>query len=331
MRKDFIFILVILLSIISGCNKDKHRIATPVYQLDSVRIELNSNYFCTILINSEYVDSILNLRIDVDRGIEDEFRKSNNGDTLYYFGNSQVGFSNTTATFIDSRYFRSNFDLGNQYGQNWADVWYNYSTAGRLDSFYMESRIGYEAYTVILNESNNILDYSNGNISKIYCMDKYRSDYVYVDANLNYIDTTIQKNDIVSFSYTSSENQKPIIGVDLNDIIMNAFLKAYSYFNLPGYSYGLLNYPILEQALLLNNTISYHTDCSHLINNIQFTKPQKSVDYGVDSFIYNTTNLHADYTFNSLKDNRIQTMTISLLQNNPEYTNNIKYTFYYKN
>ena len=44
MQKDFGFIFLILLSLVSGCKKDNNRIATPTYELDSVE----AGYFDTL-------------------------------------------------------------------------------------------------------------------------------------------------------------------------------------------------------------------------------------------------------------------------------------------
>ena len=163
MHKDFGFILLILLSIISGCKKDNNRIATPTYQLESILMEttssMNSYIDSTIIrTDSAFLDSLFQLSFNPGLSMYEQIRT--NGDSILYTTIPDISglYSHAKASFFQNRYSSSSFYSANQYYVNSADVSYVYSAAGRLTGFSMLTEKRQDAYIQLIQNAQCTLD-----------------------------------------------------------------------------------------------------------------------------------------------------------------------------
>jgi len=330
MRKDFYFILLTLLSITFGCKKDNTQTASPAYKLDFIIIEttnsMNSYLDSTIIrTDSAFLDSLFQLSLNPGLSMYEQIKP--NGDSLLYTTVPDItGFySHANASFFQNCYSSTLFYSANQYYVNSADVSYFNSPGNRLSGFNMITEQRHESYIDLIQNSQCTTNYTNNDLSRINLTASYRSDIVYIDSNYYNIDTTIQRDSFVTLSYLSVQNQKDLIGIDLNDLIFNNFINAFG-FDVISYG-GLIHYPLLEKVLLLNGKISYNTNCQHLINNIEFGRAT-----GIGhTFIFPPYIINISYKFDNTHNNRIKTLEITNDINYPiAYSTTTKYTFYYK-
>ncbi len=328
--KTLIALFLLFACFAISCRKNNIQTTSPAYKLDFILMEttssMNSYIDSTIIrTDSAFLDSLFQLSFNPGLSMYEQIRT--NGDSILYTTVPDItGFySHAKASFFQNRYSSTSFYSANQYYVNGADVSYVYSTANRLSGFNMITEQRHEAYLDLIQNSQCTANYSNNDLSRIDFTASYRSDNVYIDSNYYNIDTTIQRDSFVTLSYLSVQNQKDLIGIDVNDLIFNNFINAFGY-DIISYG-GLIHYPFLEKVLLLNGEISYNTNCQHLINRIEFGYATASNH----SFIFPPYIINVNYHFDNAHNNRINTLEITNEINYPiAYSTTTRYTFYYK-
>ncbi len=118
-----------------------------------------------------------------------------------------------------------------------------------------------------------------------------------------------------SFSYTHYyKNQKALIGIDVNDLILNLIIQYTPW----------LNYTF---PLIISNTAGYRTKSDFLIEHIHFPMiPYTNIipNYEANSLLKDS-DIFVEYTFDMEHADRIRTMTIR-----PDTGDATRYTFIYK-
>lgn len=314
-----------------SCKTNNIQKPSPTYQLEYILMEttnsISSHIDSTVIrTDSIFLDSLFQLSFNPGLSMYEKLTVT--GDSLLYTTLPNISglYSDANASFFRQKYVHSYFYSSNQYYVNSADVSYLYAPSNRLMGFNMITEQRHEAYLDLIQHSQCLANYVNNDLSRINFSASYRSDNVYTDTNYYTIDTTIQRDSFATFSYLTVQNQKNLINIDINDLILNDFINAFG-FNIISYG-GLIQYPLIEKILLLNGKISYNTNCQHLINNIEFGRAT-----GIGhSFIFPPYVINVNYSFDPTHDNRIRTLEITDVINIPTaYSTTTRYTFYYKN
>ncbi len=316
MKKSILIITAIATCFLFGCEKEtNNRIANTTYELDSVRIEeldMNDSSlgFATFPLRSTYIDTLIGDKHSTE---ELNFLPGfyTNEDSLVYVYHPEY-FDLCKAIVIDKT--PVSFLKFNPVGSYAQDGFYkvesflNYqnnqlNNNNTIDHTHFGPPNSGDSYI----ERNNNFNYTNNNLKSIL---NKRIDYSYsAYYNINYDSVIYPDLTLADFYYTSNIiNQKNMIGIDLNDIILN---------NIIGPSDYTLRY--YYQVLIFGNRITYHTNCSFLIEKLRFTV--------TDLWLPNTeSNFTIRYTFDANKNNRISTMKIK-----DDLAGSKLYTFYYKN
>ncbi len=329
MRKIIESLYILTAFVAISCQTENNKPDIPTYQLESILVESNNPVGFTgsalVRTDSLYLDSIYQLSFDPGLSMYEKITKT--GDSVLYTTIPDItGFySHARASFFQNRYSSSSFYSANQNYVNSADVSYSYSSVNRLTGFSMLTEKRQDAYIQLIQNAQCTLDYVNNDVSRVNYTASYRSDNVYLNSDFNPIDTTILRDSSAIFTYLTVQNQKNMIGIDLNDLIFNDFVNSFGSYII---SYGgLINYPLLEKILLLNGKISYNTNCQHLMNRIEFGYATIS-DH---SFIFPPHIINVNYNFDNVHNNRINTLEITNEINFPiAYSITTKYTFNYK-
>lgn len=317
MKKTILIITAIATCLLYSCKKEtNNRIANITYELDSIRIEeldVNDSITSalTIPIINEIIDSLNNRYGN---------HISENGDSInvrkflpspyisidpYYL--SELGTILNKKPIIDSNY---------EYlfaHKNVSNV-IKYSYKNNLDSIKLESNSTFAIYTdlgTVQSKYNYI-----GNTLHSFTEKKT----FITNNNFNVaFDTIFNVTNTYVYTYSNSlNNQKDLIGIDLNDLFFNEQITyQFNIYNIYNLSY--LNY--FAPFLILNSRMSYNTNSNKLIESIQFDRIANTGTFPI--------NISAQYTFDATKNNRVNTMKIITLFNGTE--SKIVYTFYYKN
>lgn len=316
MQKYSIAILLILFLIISGCKKDNQRIATPTYQLDSVKLE----FLDTSGAISTYVT------IPVTQAFLDTFISQNN-----YPGSDYAGFyvSNDSVIYVNhpefydlSRailYNKRPFECHNfkpygsfaQDGYDRQDIYFNYDATGKLNT--MNYLLKYHTAYPNFSDSDYLLKrqlnfyYAGNNLTDVT---DNAIRYNYHQYDTGYDSIIYPANNVGTFSYSSNlTNQNNMIGIDLNDLIFNDIIGA----NMnDGLNFGYF-------IFILHQRLSYNIKCTSLIEHFQYKVYYQYFNQ------YITYNNNVQYTFDTTKNNRVIKMSITDLSGAGK-----QYTFYYK-
>ena len=324
--KNAILLFISTVILLSSCKKENNRIGNITYQLDSVRLE-------TLDANDS---SIFNITFNIGTSVLDSFLANNP-----YPGTMSIGFykKDDSLNFIDKPEFievkkfisikkkpisNLNFMPNGtfaQYGYFKQLDSYNYSTTGKLQNVYshtdyhQEDNFSDSDYVIntntILNYSNNILTSLNEN-SIFYNYHLYDTNY----------DSIVNANQQVGIiSYTNHYlNQKQMIGIDLNDLILLEL------FLIKNYDYFSANNSVLSLStrfFVLQSALSFNTATDQLIESINY-----NLTKAFNRILYQTSvNISVDYIFDANFNNRISSMKIFDSDNRFDA---IKYTFYYK-
>lgn len=314
---SFLFSLCVLIILMASCKKENNRIANVTYELDSVKMEkLDANdsltFTLTIPISNDIIDSLYKYG-----GFVSEF-----GDSLnvrkylppryiccagYYL--SEHGIILHNKPVMDT----FNEDLG-AHTNVYCATKYSYSTDNKLDYINLDYLKTFAIYS---------------EIDKIYCKYNYIGNSLYSITNKilytsNHnsnqgFDTLQNSTNTNNYSYTNSiNNQKDLIGIDLNDLFLNAQIT--NQYQITPISYLNLYAPFL----ILNSKMSYNTKSDKLIEGVQID----ILNYNLNSFIET-----ANYTFDSSKNNRVSTMKITTTTTTifDAIKTSTLFTFYYKN
>ncbi len=328
MQKDFGFIFLILLSLVSGCKKDNNRIAMPTYELDSVVVESwfdslgNPSVTRTIPIVPNYVQN----------SIPELNTHDFNSNITYYENNDSI----ILKLFVDTYALREYADIIDGKFNYLKNLYYEYGTHDyeikcQYISYDSDDKIHSIASTDIEYPSwfcCNAFDVEWPDSTQCFGRNKKEIVFSYDGNNLNtlnyyyysgFSDTPLFSAHNRLFSYTNNyKNQKNLIGIDVNDIILSSFL--FQWYNV---NRGLASPTLqphfydLQLSLILNNQASFNTNCDDLIEHIQYNNITTSIG---SPFVLGETDIR--YEFDSDFDNRIKSMTID---------NYLKYNFYYKN
>lgn len=312
MRKDFVFILLFAVSIISGCKKDNNRIATPTYQLDSIKIEnidtggAISPYF-TIPVSQSSFDSFIS-----------QYSYPNIYGTGYYINNDSIIYVNHPE-FYDlnramiynkqpiSRHLYTPNGSFSQYGYEKQDINYTYDASVKLNSInylikhHVANPYGGDSDYVHKRQLN--FTYSNNTLTGI-TENATRSIYHLYDSGYDSIIYPV--NNIGTFMYSSNfANQIDMIGIDLNDLIFKDIIDD--------------NTNLGNLIFIANQRLSYHAKSSLLIEHFEFKEYIESFN----QYLRNTYTVQ--YTFDSSRNNRVSTMSV---RRDAGY--GTLYTFYYR-
>jgi len=317
MKKTILIITAIVTCFLYSCKKDaNNRITNVTYELDSVKMEnldVNDSITSalTIPIINEIIDSLNNRYGN---------HISENGDSInvrkflpspyisidpYYL--SELGTILNKKPIIDSNY-EYLFAHKNVYNL------IKYSYKNNLDSIKLESNSTFAIYTdlgTVQSKYNYI-----GNTLHSFT----EKNTFITNNNFNVaFDTIFNVTNTYVYTYSNSlNNQKDLIGIDLNDLFFNEQITyQFNIYNIYNLSY--LNY--FAPFLILNSRMSYNTNSNKLIESIQFDRIANTGTFPI--------NISAQYTFDATKNNRVNTMKIITLFNGTE--SKIVYTFYYKN
>lgn len=313
MKKSILIITAIATCFIYSCKKDaNNRISNVTYELDSVKMDLidvnNSIAYSTILpISTNIIDSF-----------QRYFNNFSSLDNTYdiYKHNDSIIYRNTRNINMHIPLFQNLILINNKpdmdssinplggviYTSN--IIKYNYSISDKLDQIIINNK--YAASYTIINTYN------------IYCKFNYSNNALisinkqHVNLNASNLDTINNYKNSYNFSYTNLQNQKDLIGIDLNDLFINALI-----YNI---SFQSATFPFAD-LFIVNSLMSYNTNSNKLIESIQFDRISNTGTF--------TVNISAQYTFDATKNNRVNTMKIITLFNGTE--SKILYTFYYKN
>lgn len=326
MQKGFIVILLILFSIIPGCKKDNNRIASPIYQLDSVvesRLDTSGNavYGRTIPIVQNYVENSIPEINTLDFSSNITYYENNDSIILKLFVD--------TYTIRDYLYIiDGKFNFINNTYYEYAN--HDYQIKRQYISYNSDDKIHSIASTDIYYPSwfsGNNFDVEWPDSTQCYARNKKEIVFSYDENNLNalnydyyngFSDTPLFSVHNRLFSYNNHyKNQKGLIGIDVNDIILSSFLFQWYNVNRGFASPTLqLHFYALQLSLILNKQAGFNTDCDDLIEHIQYN----NISTGIGSpYILGETDIR--YEFDPDFNNRIRSMTID---------NYMKYNFYYK-
>lgn len=302
MHKQYIFIIVILVYFISGCNKENNKIATPTYQLDSVKIE----YMAT----SGTISTTIT--VPISQAFLDTFMSQNTyqgiGYTGFYVSNDSVIYVNHPEFYDLTRailYNKHPFTFHNfkpygsfaQDGYDQQDIYFNYDVSGKLNT--MNYLLKYHTAYPGISDSDYLHKrqlnyyYSGNNLTTIT---DNAVRYNYHTYDTGYDSIIYPANNVGTFTFTSSlSNQKDMIGIDLNDIILNDVIGA-SLGDGINFSYFIF---------ILHQRLSYNIKCTSLIEQFQ------NKDYYQFFNQYITYNNNVQYTFDATKNNRVTKMSIT--------------------
>jgi hypothetical protein len=315
MRKSYLIIISIVFCILLSCQKETNNRITNIttYELDSVRMEeLDVNDSITSALTIPIINEIIDL-------LNNRYGNhiSENGDSInvrkflpspyisidpYYL--SELGTILNKKPIIDSN-FEYLFAHKNVYNL------IKYSYKNNLDSIKLESNSTFAIYTdlgIVQSKYNYI-----GNTLHSFT----EKNTFITNNNFNVaFDTIFNVTNTYVYTYSNSlNNQKDLIGIDLNDLFFNE--QIIYQFNISNFSY--LNY--FAPFLILNSRMSYNTNSNKLIESIQFDRIANTGTFPI--------NISAQYTFDAAKNNRVNTMKITNIINGIQ--SKILYTFYYKN
>lgn len=323
MKKSIVFLIVVISCFMYSCKKDaNNRITNTTYELDSV-VE---SYLDT-------AGNVINLRTipiiaDYIKNYVLEISPNNNSDITYYESNDSILlklFENTYnlrdyTDIIDGKFYRlysEYYEFGNHDIEQIKRQNITYNSNDKIHSItstFVDYSFSFKGNTSIewpdttqcmaRNKNEIIFTYELNNLASL--------DYDYFSGFSNTPQVSAHNR---LFNYTNHyKNQKSLIGIDVNDIILSSFL--FKWYNV---SHGLGSPTLqkefydLQLPLILNKQATFNTNCDDLIEHIQFS-----------TFISHTVLDETDisYEFDLNFDNRIKSMIIN------NYT---KYTFYYKN
>mgnify|MGYP000290568274 CR=1 FL=1 len=333
--KNTIFTFILLSIFISSCKKENNRIGNATYQLDSVRIEsLDAN------------DSVSGtFTFPVSTSIIDTFFAQNNnqfGGTYYRNGdsinisqindvlfsvpwlaepNTMISVNKKPITFYNL-YTNGSFA---QEGYTKSVTKYYYDQTDKLDNIYTSFKSHpmnfgsdsdwYESQYVQLNYNGNNLVSANTN-------KHYSLDYHYLTTG--YDSVSYPNNKFLDFYYINNySNQKQLIGIDLNDLILDEITGIALGSNLINLTSGYSNRFVIN-LFMVNSLFTYNTNCTSLIEKYDLHFDYK---FGTNIVEYrNSTQIK--YTFDSSKNNRVSTMKFIRTIDNLRYAS--MYTFFYK-
>lgn len=319
MKKSFLIITTIAVCFMYSCKKDiNNRVTNVTYELDSVRLEnLDANdsvtSFFTIPIGETFYDTFISQNSYPSSDAAGFYMDT---DSLIYLNHPE--FFDLTRSVVFNKipvYYRKFYPYGSfaQDGYNKRDVSYHYDLSNRLNSIYSVTKhhnaVPNFADSDYVYKSSLTFNYTNNNLTTI-SEDFIRYNFHRYD--LGY-DSIIQPTNNTSgtFFYDSNyENQKDMIGIDLNDLVLNYIIGASYYDDL--YFGHLIS--------ILNNRLSYQTKSASLLERYNF----RSYFGNQNDYLGNL-----EYTFDATKNNRVNTMKIISTINGTE--SKTRYTFYYKN
>ena len=355
MQKDFGFIFLILLSLVSGCKKDNNRIATPTYELDSVE----AGYFDTL-------GNYIHLKTIV---IEPNFILNQIPEGFMYDGSKGLTFEERNDSILYQQYL----DYPYVYNQIFdycyvVDGKFNSSYQKQLSSPYSDASCYISRQYINYNTNGNlasIINSQNNFFTKdtsIYSLQSRRTQelsFLYSGNNissiqLNCILNNYSGGDTTTITYNTSgssvsysnhyQNQKTMIGFDVNDIIFSSLLDlnaiskiGYNRLGAGVISQIIFYYLYMPEALLFTKHTTFNTNCDNLIEHIHIDYPALP-GYGYFSLPFNASpDINIAYDFDTSNSNRIKSMSIQPSSPNVVYYPNnnnltsLRYTFYYKN
>ncbi|MBP6660688.1 MAG: hypothetical protein KA174_08380 [Chitinophagales bacterium] len=309
-------ILLFISTVISlfSCKKENNRIGNITYQLDSVRIEgLDANDssigFNTFPLRASFIDTIIGDKHSTE---ELNFLPGfyTNEDSLIYVYHPEFFdlYKAVTINKVPISILKFNPVGGYaQYGFYKAESFLNYQN-NQLNNINIKEHehIGSPNTSDKYTEMNNNFIYTNNNLNTILSK---RLDYSYDEYfNVNFDSVIYPDLILADFTYTSNiPNQKNLIGIDLNDLILN---------NIIGPSDLSLGFYF--PLLILGNRITYQTNSSSLIEKLRYT-------FTSLGFQNTESNFTIQYIFDANNNNRISTMKIK-----DDSAGSKLYTFYYK-
>ncbi|MFN8296551.1 MAG: hypothetical protein U0T69_10170 [Chitinophagales bacterium] len=305
----FAFILFVSLLLNNGCKKQEN-LRRATYQLDSIEIiqvtnsgDTSSRFGFALATNSidsfEYNFPFYRFKDDsiVCSYYENPYDPSNN----YY----QHLVLNNKLVLVTSNYDHSH------YAASFATL-FKYNSNDNIDSIITKIGVfesGPEANFTI----NRKVNYTGGNLTSIT-----ETLHSFFRNTTPSGDSTNYRNIVPSiFSYTNNySNQKDLIGLDVNEIIFDIYRLFYlnGYYSPYGGSHtGYFPFEVM-QILIANNKIGFKTNCSSLIEQINFDPASfLSAREGIVHLSALTSEpfaFHISYSFDSANNNRISQMVI---------------------
>ncbi len=319
-----VLMIAMLIATLYSCNKTENRTNNTVtYEIDSIRtsiIFLTSNdtfYNYTILFRQTYQDSFLNIVYSIQNG--DSIKLSSFG--FDPWGTPDLG---EFALLLNNKYWNNKWKTTGSHESTTQYTQYVYDNQNKIDSvnsilnYYSPEAGVFKVFNYYANRKFNYLENNltsiSENIKRIY--PNFTPLIGHDSVEVDYSTATL--------SYISNyNNQKELIGIDLNDLIIN----IYNSTNL--IKYGCLYcegsnsaFNDINNALICYNMLSYHTNSLNLIENLTYIP-----SYFGTLFNSTANTLRATYTFDAAKNNRVTTMTVE----NVNAQTKMVYTFYYKN
>lgn len=331
--KNIYLTLVIAICFLFSCNKEENNRITEdyVYELDSVGLSsiiydgINSYHnHITIPIYNKLSDSLLELLYIPSindsifiKGDSILFRSINNrncqiGNFFYISSSSNLLIYNKKIIY-HSTYERDGHCLNDKYWSNYMSL--SYLNNNLLDSINIDNR---EVFNI--NLKNVITSKCKFRYSNNMLLGFTKKDIFYIENNLLF-DTMSSILNTYNFEYSNNLlNQNRLIGIDLNDIILNHLISSLHDPNF--YMGSLLGFHRFHNTIFILNKIStFSTNSNKLIENIEFNKV----------FTSDRVNISAQYTFDSTKNNRVNSIEISEFNTTIGFPRKYLYTFYYKN
>lgn len=305
--KKIYFILSIAIALVFSmisCKKENNRITNSTYSIDSIEV---------------FLDSIKQLSlIPGDLSVFDSIKQMNDTTAYYLLANYDynVNYGTIGGTAQIPRFLVKNNHLVGidyylpsgtygQYGNEYRRANYYYNSSNKIDSinFGAFSFRGMQYDENIFFSAIRNPDSMQNGLSDASLQDRGSLLHNYNNKNLISIDLRYDQN-INRFSninYGTIDNQNNLIGLDINQLIINSL---FSYGIISGYSgtNGAFAFPLM----LVNTNLKFGVSADKLITSID------------------TTNIN--YNFDTMNNNRINTICFNLYISNQK----LKYVFHYQ-
>jgi hypothetical protein len=353
--KNTIFIFIVFSVLILSCKKENNRIVNATYELDSV-VESYLDTFGNEIHFRTYI-------------AEPNFIINNIPADLLYNGTAGISFEERN----DSILYQQILEAPNVHTQVFNNCYvtngrFNSSYNKRLTSTYSDSYCYINKQHVNYNSTENLTSIVNTNdffSSKdtFYGLENRQTQelsFLYAGNNISSIDLNCtlrnySASDITNYNATGNItysnhylNQKDLIGLDVNDIILSSLLdlslfspisynRSVKYLDINLSSYYLLS---TSESLVLTKHATFNTNCDNLIEHMHFNyAPLTSNSFYLP--FNSAPDIDITYEFDAVNANRIKQLNIQpslptiiiSYPNNSYYTSlrQLRFTFYYKN
>ncbi|MFN8296552.1 MAG: hypothetical protein U0T69_10175 [Chitinophagales bacterium] len=326
-RYSFLFVFILLVSLLvnNGCKKQENFEENTTYQLDSITITKiddagDTSYRVSIGMKPAYLDSFISInnlfgptfRINEDSIICNVFTNPYDLDFNYY---KHIAINNKLVLI------RSN-SFGSHFLKNYTtNLMYN-NNIDSINTFIELYDSGPAAEFSIKRKVN----YHGGNISTISeGIHSYFHDTPIGDS------ISITNHTPTTFSYTNNyPNQKSLTGLDVNEIILDAYRDFYIHSH--DMAWGK-NYPnTLNSILILFNKTGISSNCTNLIEKISFDPIEYISAMGgleyYSNFSSAPSRIEISYNFDSVYNNRMTQMHLKVIYADYTMANYI-YSFIY--